>query len=222
MSVLMSLVLAALLFSPGDVVPEQTIASEGTDAFFCVGPVPDAVFETMKGKSFRADCVTPRDSLRYVTCLHRDAAGRAIVGEMVVGRRIAEKVVTIFKELFEAAYPIERMRLVDYWDADDERSMTANNSSSFNFRFISHTTTVSKHGLGLAVDINPLYNPYVKTLSDGTRVVEPACAVPYTDRTLVTPYTIREDDLCVRLFKKHGFEWGGDWISCKDYQHFEL
>jgi hypothetical protein len=72
------------------------------------------------------------------------------VGEMVVNKAIAADVLDILKKLYEAKYPIERMRLIDYWDANDERAMRANNSSSFNFRFISHTHTVSKHGKGLA------------------------------------------------------------------------
>lgn len=93
------------------------------------------------------------------------------------------------------------MRLIDYWDADDERAMRANNSSSFNFRFISHTHTVSKHGRGLAVDINTLYNPYHKRLKNGKDVVEPATARPYLDRSKNHAYMIKKGDLCYRLFK---------------------
>lgn len=84
------------------------------------------------------------------------------------------------------------MRLIDYWDADDERAMRANNSSSFNFRFISHTHTVSKHGRGLAVDINTLYNPYHKRLKNGKDVVEPATARPYLDRSKNHAYMIKK------------------------------
>jgi hypothetical protein len=113
------------------------------------------------------------------------------------------------------------MRLIDYWDADDERAMRANNSSSFNFRFISHTHTVSKHGRGLAVDINTLYNPYHKRLKNGKEVVEPATARPYLDRSKNHAYMIKKGDLCYRLFKAKGFRWGGDWKHSKDYQHFE-
>lgn len=126
----------------------------------------------------------------------------------------------IFEKLYEADYPIEKIRLVDEYDADDEASMSDNNSSAFNFRFISHTTKISKHGLGMAVDINTLYNPYVKTV-DGKRSVEPANASDYVDRSADFPYKIDHDDLCYRLFKEHGFSWGGDWQHSKDYQHFE-
>ena len=90
------------------------------------------------------------------------------------------------------------------------------NSSSFNFRFISHTTTVSKHGKGVAIDINPLYNPYHKTLADGTEVVEPATGVPYLDRSKLFPYKIEKGDLCYKLFTENGFEWGGEWTTVKE------
>ena len=92
---------------------------------------------------------------------------------------------------------------------------------AFNFRYISYSTTLSKHALGLAVDINTLYNPYVKYV-DGRRNVEPANAEKYTDRSIEFPHKIDHDDLCYKVFAEHGFEWGGDWEHAKDYQHFEM
>ena len=212
---------AARKYHPGDVVDEQYLNTHGHKAFFSVNAIPDSIFALMKGRSFKADCTVPRSSLRYILCLHRDDGGRSIVGEMVVNKAIAKDVLEIFRQLYEAGYPIERMRLIDYWDADDERAMTANNSSSFNFRFISHTNKVSKHGMGMAIDINPLYNPYTKTLADGKTIVEPAAGKPYLDRQRKYKYKIERGDLCFRLFNKYGFHWGGDWQSVKDYQHFE-
>ena len=153
--------------------------------------------------------------------LHVDLDGVTREGEMIVNYHIAEVVLEILKALYEAKYPIEKIRLVDEYDADDETSMRDNNSSSFNFRFISHTTRVSKHGLGLAVDINTLYNPYTKTV-DGERIVEPITGEPYLDREVDFPYKIDHEDLCFRLFTEHGFEWGGGWTDRKDYQHFDM
>lgn len=144
----------------------------------------------------------PRSELRYLRCLHTDKEGRSIVGEMVVNKAIANDVLDILYKLYRAKYPIERMRLIDYWNADDERAMRANNSSCFNFRFISHTHTVSKHGRGMAVDINTLYNPYHKRLRNGKEVIEPATARPYLDRSKKHAYMIQRGDLCYRLFKE--------------------
>ena len=205
----------------GDTVSAADLQAVGEDAFFECVPIPDSIFDAMQGKSFKADCTVARDSLRYIRCLHADKYGNSIVGEMVLSRTIAGEVLEIFRKLYDAGYPIERMLLIDRWDADDEMSMRDNNSSSFNFRFISHTQTVSKHGLGLAVDINPLYNPYHKYLSDGTEIIEPATGAPYLDRTADFDYKIERGDLCYKLFSAAGFKWGGNWANRKDYQHFE-
>lgn len=209
-------------YYPGLTVPESFIAEQGEDAFFTCQPVPEIIFSFMQGKTYKSDCTVPRDSLRYLLCLHRNINGESKVGEMVVNKSIAETVLNIFRQLYDANYPIERMRLPDYWDADDEMQMRDNNSSSFNFRFISHTTRVSRHGLGLAVDINTLYNPYHKILDDGTEDIEPATGAPYLDRTQSFDYKIEEGDLCWKLFTENGFDWGGSWINRKDYQHFEI
>ena len=198
----------------------STVTSQAEEQFY-VEPISDEVFERMYGKSFKEDCTLPREDLRYLHVLHVDLNGEEREGEMVVNYHIADDVLDILRQLYEAKYPIEKIRLVDEYDADDELSMEDNNSSCFNFRFISHTTRVSKHGLGLAVDINTLYNPYTKVV-DGERIVEPVTGEPYLDREADFPCKIDHEDLCYKLFAEHGFEWGGDWEDRKDYQHFEI
>ena len=126
------------------------------------------------------------------------------------------------RQLYDAKYPIQRMLLPDVYNADDETQMRDNNSSSFCYRAIAGSTKLSKHARGLAIDIITFYNPYYKDRADGTRFVQPATATEYCDRTKIFPYKIDEQDLCLRLFTEAGFEWGGTWTSCKDYQHFEL
>lgn len=185
---------------------------------FYVSKIDDEIFARIKGKSFKDDCTLPREDLRYLHVLHKDLEGNTHEGEMICNVYIAYDVLDIFMKLYDANYPIEKIRLVDEYDADDETSMRDNNSSSFNFRFISHTTKISKHGLGLAVDINTLYNPYVNKKQE----VEPATAGAYIDRTKDFPYKIDTHDLCYKLFTEHGFEWGGHWKNVKDYQHFEV
>lgn len=212
----------ATRFAAGDTLSVSEVERIGTKNFFFTVSIPDTIFTFMQGKSFKADCTVPRDSLRYLRCLHVDKDGHILVGEMVLNTKVADDVLDIFYQLYQNKYPIEKMRLIDYWDADDESAMRDNNTSSFNFRFISHTTKVSKHGKGIAIDINTLYNPYHKTLADGTEVIEPATGEPYLDRTKTFDYKIEKGDLCYQLFIAKGFEWGGDWTDRKDYQHFEL
>lgn len=195
--------------------PEASYADD-----FYISEIPDDIFAKMQGKSYKEDCTVPREDLRYVHVRHMGFDGEAKDGELVVNKAIADDVLAIFEELYKADYPIEKVRLVDEYDADDEASMSDNNSSAFNFRFISHTTRISKHGLGMAVDINTRYNPYVKTV-DGKLSIEPANGADYVDRSKDFPHKIDHEDLCYKLFKEHGFTWGGDWIHSKDYQHFE-
>ena len=123
---------------------------------FYISEIPDDIFEKMQGKSYKADCTLPRENLRYIHVLHVGFDNQVHEGELVVNKDIADDVLEIFKGLYESGYQIEKVRLVDEYDADDESSMSDNNSSAFNFRFISHTTKISKHGMGMAVDINCL------------------------------------------------------------------
>lgn len=197
---------------------EETAKEE--DMFYCE-EISDELFSRIYGKSFKEDCTVSRDDLRYLHLLHKDLEGNTHEGEMIVNKHIADDVLEVFRQLYDADYPIEKIRLVDEYDADDELAMEDNNSSSFNFRFISHTTRVSKHGLGLAIDINTLYNPYTKVV-DGERIVEPVTAEEYLDRSKDFDYKIDEDDLAYKLFTGIGMEWGGSWEDRKDYQHFEM
>lgn len=207
----------------GQTVTADVVAAYGGfDKCFAAEPVPDEVWQRMQGKTFKENPYIGRDDLRHIRALHWDYDQQMHVGEMIVNKKIADRVTRILRQLFEAKYPIQRMLLPDVYDADDETQMRHNNSSCFCYRAISGTTKLSKHARGLAVDINSLYNPYYKDRSDGTRYIQPATAAKYCDRTKTFPYKIDHDDLCFKLFTKAGFKWGGDWKSCKDYQHFEL
>ena len=150
-----------------------------------------------------------------------DINGKKYEGEMICNKYIAETLIKIFKKLYEEKYPIEKMVLIDEYDADDETAMEDNDSSCFNFRFIAYSKKISKHGLGLAVDINTLYNPYIKVV-DGKTIIQPKTAEKYVDRSKSFEYKIEKNDLCYKLFIENGFQWGGDWEDRKDYQHFDL
>lgn len=198
---------------------EETEKGEYREGF-SIQEISDDLFSRMKvGNTYKADCIVPREDLRYLLVLHKDKDGNTHQGEMVVHKLIAEDVLEIFEKLYDADYPIERMVLPDNYMADDEIMMRDNNSSCFNFRFISHTNRISKHGLGMAVDINTLYNPYHKivTNDDGTKeeVIEPATGKDYLDREQNFDYKIEKGDLCYNLFIEKGFEWGGNWTDRK-------
>ena len=205
----------------GSMVSDAAVKAAGLDFCFRAGAISDKVFERMKGKSYKNSCPIPREELRYVRALHYDADGNIHLGEMVCNKAIAQDLVEIFRQLYDACYPIERMVLIDEYDADDEQSMSDNNSSCFCYRSIGNGKKLSKHARGMAVDLNTLYNPYYKDRKDGSRYVQPEKGRRYCDRRKSFPYKISKGDLCYRLFIAHGFTWGGNWKSCKDFQHFE-
>ncbi len=204
----------------GTVVSDREVAAYGADRCFRVSALSDKVFARMR-YSYVDNPYVRRADLRYLQVLHYDLDGRILLGEMVCNRRIAGDLLAIFRQLYEARYPIGRMVLIDEYRADDERSMRANNTSCFCYRRVAGSSRVSAHGRGMAVDINPLYNPYVRRRADGTLFVQPATAGAYIHRDRTFDYKIERGDLCYRLFIQHGFQWGGAWRSCQDYQHFE-
>lgn len=161
------------------------------------------------------------DNLRYMHIWHYNFGGEPAEGELICNALIADDLVEIFAELYKNEYQIEKVRLIDEYDGDDTASMEDNNTSCFNYRVVEGTTSISKHAYGFAIDINPLYNPYITYKKDGSVNVSPASGAPYADRGSSFPYKIDENDLCYKLFKEHGFTWGGDWNSVKDYQHFQ-
>lgn len=204
----------------GDMLNRVTLA----DGFF-YEDIPEIIKDKMKGVSYPLDIdedIICYDDLKYLNVLYVDFDGETQVGEIVCNAAIAEDLTEIFHELYKADYRIERIRLIDEYNADDNLSMEDNNTSSFCYRVVENTTRLSNHAYGMAIDINPFYNPYVVYNSEGTRIT-PVGSEIYADRSdaVMNPYRIDKNDLAYKLFKEHGFTWGGDWNSCKDYQHFE-
>lgn len=210
------------MYMPNEIIDIDSWGMEEVKNMFYAEEISEEIKARITGKSYPVDCPLSLGELRYVRVLHKGFDGLTHVGEIIVNKLIAEDICEIFYKLFLAEYPIEKMMLVDEFNADDELSMAANNTSAFNFRYILGTTTLSKHSKGLAIDINPLYNPCVFTNSEGKQIIQPASGADYIDRKLENPYYITVEDDCYNLFIGHGFTWGGDWTSKKDYQHFEF
>lgn len=187
---------------------------------FSYEPINDEVKQRIYGLSYKKDCTVPYEELRYVRVRYIDFDGLPQEGELICNKAIAQDLVEIFYELYQASYPIEKIRLIDEYNADDDLSCLDNNTSCFNYRVVGGSTNLSKHALGLAIDINPFYNPYV-TYPNGVERISPPGSEPYADRSLDFPYKIDENDLCYQLFAAHGFTWGGHWKTLKDYQHFQ-
>ncbi len=138
-------------------------------------------------------------------------------GIIVCNKKIADKLIFIFDELYKNKYQIEKIRLIDEYDFNDISSMADSNTSCFNYRKIIDTEDLSFHAYGLAIDINPRYNPYQIKNTD---IILPENGIKYYNRNLEFKHKIDNKDLCYKLFTKNGFEWGGNW-EYPDYQHFQ-
>lgn len=180
--------------------------------------VDAATATAMVGVSWHPGCPVPISDLRRVHLTFRGFDGTRHRGELIVHKDVARRVVDVFHTFYSIRFPIRTMLPVDHFGADDDASMAADNSSAFNCRPITGATSgFSVHSYGRAIDVNTVENPYVKGA-----VVQPPAGKAFTHRANIRPGMIRHGDAVWRAFTRHGFRWGGDWTSLKDYQHFEI
>ena len=145
---------------------------------------------------------------------------------MIVNKDIQEDMLNIFKELFNNKYEINSIKLIDdYWqdgcsgNIADNNSIEANNTSCFCYRPVAGGESISNHGYGRAIDINPQQNPYVENGENSHRNADEYV----NNRYVGEPHVIvaSDEDICYSTFTKYGFTWGGNWTNPIDYQHFE-
>ena len=166
--------------------------------------------------SWHRGCPVSLDRLRLVTVTHWGFDREVHTGKLVVNEDAAADVVAAMRTLFEARFPIRRMRLVDAYGASDFRSIEADNTSAFNCRYVDGTTRWSEHAYGRAIDVNPIENPYVS--SDGS--VSHDASRPYVDRSPYRPGMAVPGGVLVEAFAAVGWGWGGNFSGAQDYQHF--
>jgi hypothetical protein len=169
--------------------------------------------------SYRTGCpVVPAD-LRLVRVSYQGFDHRTHVGALVVHRRVARDVLTVFRRLYAARFPIRRLTPISAYRGSDDASMAADNTSGFNCRRAVGSTTAgwSEHAYGTAIDINPVENPYV--LSGRTL---PPAGRAYLDRRRVRRGMAVAGGVVVQAFASVGWKWGGRWTGAPDYQHFSL
>jgi hypothetical protein len=183
------------------------------------GPIPDDVWSYMQGLSWRADLPCPaREALALLSVPYLDFDGLPRLGPMIVARSAVRKVAAIFQEIYDSGrFRIHRIALIDDYAGDDDRSIEANNTSAFNCRLTDHGG-LSRHALGLAVDVNPVQNPYVEG-----NLTAPEAGRAYDrpeKRHASTVGLIVRGDVVTRAFARQGWRWGGEWRRTVDYQHF--
>jgi hypothetical protein len=179
-----------------------------------VGPISPAVRARM-GTTWKPGCPVGLADLRYVTVSFRGFDGRAHTGELVVHRRVAAGVVSVFARLYRARFPIEQMRLVTGADLEARPTGDGNNTAAFVCRAARKQTRWSAHAYGLAIDVDPFQNPYHRG-----DLVLPELASVYLDRGDRRPGMIYPGDVVTTAFATIGWTWGGTWRSPKDLMHF--
>jgi hypothetical protein len=177
--------------------------------------------ERLERRNWHPGCPVPIGDLRLVKVSYWNFRGDVHHGPLVVHEDVANDVLWVFRQLFDARFPIHRVGLPPRYRPPKPRDWhsTRNLSSSFNCRpATGNPGSLSHHSYGWAIDINPLQNPYVR--SDGS--VLRAAAEPFTDRSLHKLGMIHAGDVVVRSFAAIGWGWGGNWVILKDYMHFSL
>lgn len=167
--------------------------------------------------SWHAGCPIPPARLRGLRVRYWGFDRRAHLGSLVVNVRAVRPLVRVFSRLYAERFPIRRMRPVDAYGGSDERSLTADNTAAFNCRYAvaAGPKRWSVHAYGLAIDVDPVENPYVLRGR-----VHPRTGRPYLDRSRVRPGMALRGGVLVRAFAAVGWLWGGRWAASPDYQHF--
>lgn len=196
---------------------DETPDIEEPEVVFTYNPLSEEVIERIMGISYKENDDIKIEDLAYLQVTHWGFDDKEHKGEIIVNEKVASQVVEIFRELYEAKFPIEKIRLIDEYNGDDNLSMLDNNSSSFCYREVPGSEKLSNHSYGVAIDINPVQNPYIKN-----NTILPESGKEFLDRNNIRKGMIVEGDVCYNAFKSRGWTWGGDWNSLKDYQHFEF
>lgn len=211
----------------GTVVTTSELDTANVDKYFQAYEIKTtgSAYSRINGKSYQENPNVKLSDLRYLKVLHYNFNHDLQVGEIIVNAGLAEEMLQIFRELYDAEYEVESMHLVDnYWtgdpDTSDSASIDVNNTSGFNYRAATGGSKLSNHAYGFAIDINPQQNPYV-SYKNGKASWSHRNANDYIARDTGLPHVITQNDKAYKIFKAHGFKWGGDWENPKDYQHFE-
>ncbi|HHT96471.1 MAG TPA: M15 family metallopeptidase [Clostridiales bacterium] len=200
-----------------DDVVSDDVGSDDVESVFIYKPLTNDIIDKIMDSSYKTNDEIKIEDLSYVQVSYWGFDDKEYIGELIVNKMVAKDIVEIFSELYDAKFPIKKISLIDEYNADDNLSMSDNNTSAFNYRaIVGNEGKLSKHSYGLAIDINPVQNPYLKN-----GIILPKSGAEFLDRGKIEKGMIVEGDVCYNAFVNRGWTWGGEWNSVKDYQHFE-
>jgi len=211
------------LFTWQPLCSAPVVSTPFPDQAFSVRTITPLHLRELQRWDWHTGCPTPPDSLREVLLLHRTFSGDTIKGLLIVHQRIARPVAKLFRTLLAQGFEINSVQPMWKFRGNDSLSMAANNSSGFSCRQrAGDASKVSLHAHGLAIDINPLQNPFVDNRKKHpSHRIAPLAGADYLDRSTPGPGKILRHDSTWWSFRRAGFRWGGTWTKVQDYQHFE-
>lgn len=192
--------------------PDILPPPEGEAFEHTISAIPPQV---LARSSWSEECPVALEELAYLTLSHYGFDQRFHTGEIIVNVSVAEQIVEVFRKLHEARFPIEQMRVITAEEIDAHPTGDWNDTTSFVCRPAVGSGSWSQHAYGLAIDVNPFHNPYLKG-----DLVLPELASAYLDRDDVRPGMIVEGDVVTEAFAEIGWAWGGHWSTLKDWMHF--
>jgi hypothetical protein len=211
--------------SPGHDPATEEVAAERSRFDGRMWLLPRSLRREMRGATWKPGCPVPLDDLRLLRFNHWAFDGTVRRGPMVVHEDVAEDVLWVFGRLFRARFPIKHVALASEFvpqEFEPRISSARSVTAAFNCRPVitplGPGTRFSQHAYGLAIDLNPVQNPYVTA----DRFVRNLKARRYVDRSRGLEGMIHDGDVVVRSFAAIGWEWGGNWPGDKDYMHFSF
>lgn len=196
-------------FEPREWLPDP----ETSEWFVEIGPVPEDVAAR---SSWVEGCPLPLSEMSYIVMPFWGFDGEVHTGEMIVNADHAEDVAGAFEEIFASQFPIEEMRVISLEEHLSPTTGDHNITSSFTCRrVVAANEYWSEHAYGLAVDINPFHNPFVKG-----EALFPELSEAYLDRGWDRPGMIHDPSDVYYAFAKIGWAWGGHWAGREDWMHF--
>ena len=154
------------------------------------------------------------DNLIIVNVQYYSFDNKLHQGQLVIHKDVKNDIIELFDLIKNTKFPIAKVIPIVKYNWNDSISMADNNTSAFNYRNVDGTKSLSKHSFGKAIDINPMQNPYKSKAG----IISPRKATYNKNKS----GTLTSDSKIVTFLLSRGWEWGGNYKSIKDWQHFSI
>ncbi|MDD4971729.1 MAG: M15 family metallopeptidase [Paludibacter sp.] len=208
------LIIPILLFSCTRQKSDSTIPNKVTTKTFKQSITVDCNYtfeEATRGTRAPEEIIA---QLKLINVKYYSTDRKIHQGQILTNTKIADKIEILFHYMFYHKFPIAHAIPIVKYNWNDDLSMQANNTYSFCYR----DEGFSKHATGMAIDINPYFNPVRWKAGYETRINKPVGA--HHDTSI--PGTFYSFHPVVQEFRKLGFHWGHNFSAKYDDHHFDM